>query len=169
MKTVKVTIVGTLLVVDYCSKSRINEEEGFNDLYYFDACWDELDALYVDGNEEENLIKKKGKYVKDNTYWHDLLSEDGDHPLPVEMHTRHFQPVEADYNIGLADDEEFDIKKVQLVKSLEFDTFDIPYYICAMFILYDGKKVMTYDFDDYCPEEKCYNEFEIDELYDRPY
>ena len=93
MKEVKVRIVGDLLIVDYCSKKVMDEAEddGFDKFcsnYWVTGAWDKVEALYVDDNEEENLVKKKGKYAKTREFFHDLFSEDGDHPLPVEVHYR---------------------------------------------------------------------------------
>lgn len=170
MKEVKVRIVGDLLIVDYCSKKVMDEAEddGFDKFcsnYYVTGAWDKIEALYVDDNEEENLVKKKGKYVKTREFFHDLFSEDGEHPLPVEVHYRCYDGKEIEYIIELEDDEEFDIKKVQLVKSdYEVDLF--PYFILCEKILYDGKEIEANpDFNDwsqYCPEEKMYDEGEID-------
>ena len=158
MKKVKIRIKGDLLVLDYC-----NVELDFLDNYYCTCAWNSIEEMYVN-DDEENVVKKKGKYVKTKEYFHDLFSEDGDHPLPVECHTKIYENVYADYEIRLEDDEEFDIKKVQLVKSdYECDAF--PYFIIACHILYDGKEVITYDLDEFCPEEKMYYEFIIDSLY----
>lgn len=158
MKKVKITIKGDLLVLDYC-----NVELDFLDNYYCTCAWNSIEAMHVN-DDEENVVKKKGKYVKTKEYFHDLFSEDGDHPLPVECHTKVYQNVYADYEIELEDNEEFDIKKVQLVKSdYECDAF--PYFIIACHILYDGKEVITYDLDEFCPEEKMYSEFIIESLY----
>ena len=54
------------------------------------------------------LIKKKGKYVKVRDYFHNLFSEEGDHPLPVDLHIRDYdyEDVEFVYEIELEDDEE---------------------------------------------------------------
>lgn len=171
MKQVKVTIYGTLVIVDYCSKKVIEEnikneeaedkESAFSCSYYMTGAWDKIEALYVDGNEEENLVKKKGKYIKTLNYFHELFKEDGEHPLPVEVHYRNYENVSLDYIIELKDDEDFDIKKVQLVKS-DYEVELFPYFIICGKIMYDGREVENNDWSDYCPEEKCYNEDVID-------
>lgn len=177
MKEVKVRIVGDLVIVDYCSQKIIDEniesgecddEEGaFSSYYYVTGAWNKVEALYVDDNEEENLVKKKGKYVKTREFFHNLFSEDGDHPLPVKIHYRYYYNQELEYVIELEDDEEFDIKKVQLVKS-DYEVSAFPYFILCQHILYDGKEIASNDeFNDwteYCPEEKMYNEGEIEEF-----
>lgn len=165
MKQVKITIKGDLVIVDYCSQSLINEDEDFNCNYYETGAWDKIEAMYIDDNEAENLVKKKGKYVKTKEHFHELFKEDGDHPLPVEVHYRWYYNQELDYVIELEDDKEFDIKKVQLVKS-DYECALFPYFILCDHILYDGKEIEnTYWLDAYCPEDKLYNEAIIDELY----
>lgn len=167
MKEIEITIEGDLIAVDYCATKRYEEGEEFNDVYYVTYGWDKVNEMRVDGVEgidnEENVVKKKGKYVKTREFFHDLFSEEGEHPLPVEIHDRYYYGVQASYILQLPDDEEFDIKKVQLVKS-DYEVELYPYFIIANYILYDGKKVETWDLDDYCPEEKCYNEFTIDKF-----
>ena len=168
MKTVKITILGDILAIDYCSTSLYDEDNDFYNNYYLTCGWDRLESLKVDDGEE-NLIKKKGKYVKTKEFFHEKMGPESDHPLPVEVHARTYCNVEIEYNIELEDDEEFDIKKVQLLKSIEFDTTELPYFIVADYILYDGKKVKTEDTSDFCPEEKCHDEGELTEFVDRDY
>ena len=69
MKKVTITIEGTIQICEYASTCK-----EFYDTFYMTLGWHTVDALYVDGNEEENLIKKKGKYVKVDDYFHDLFS-----------------------------------------------------------------------------------------------
>lgn len=173
MKEVKITIKGDLLIIDYCSqkviKSEMKENEesyygAFCSNYYVTGGWDKIEGLYVDDGEE-NVVKKKGKYVKTKEYFHELFKKNGDHPLPVEIHYRFYYKQELDYIIELEDDEEFDIKKVQLVKS-EYECEHFPYFILCEKILYDGKDVYNDELTEYCPDEKSYNESIIDELYD---
>ena len=167
MKEVKIRIVGDLVIVNYCSKKVMEfgeEDEPYSNFasnYYVTGAWDKLEAMYVNDNEEENVIKKKGKYVKTLEYFHDLFKKDGEHPLPVEFHYRYYYGQELEYVIELEDDEEFDIKKVQLIKS-DYEIEVFPYFILCEKILYDGKEVLANDkFNDwteYCPDEKSYNE-----------
>lgn len=177
MKQVKIKIKGDLVIVDYCSKKMMEELAGndeyddeydvFASNYYVTGAWDKVEALYVDDDEDNNLVKQKGKYVKTKEYFHDLFSEDSDHPLPVEVHFRYYEEQELEYVVELEDDEEFDLKKVQLIKS-DYEVQLFPYFILCSKILYDGKEVLTNDeFNDwteYCPEEKTYNEGTIDEF-----
>lgn len=164
MKEIKITIKGDIIALDYCSTTLYSEDEDFFGNYYLCCGWEKLTEMWIDDNEEENVIKQKGKYVKTKEFFHNLFSEDGDHPLPIECHTRVYYNQEISYLIELQDDEEFDIKKVQLVKS-DYECQEFPYWIIADYILYDEKEIPTDETDDYCPETKCYNEFIIDSLY----
>ena len=179
MKEVKIRIKGDLVIVDYCSHKVIDEniksgecddEEGaFLSYYYVTGAWDKVEALYVNDNEDENLIKAKGKYVKTREFFHKLFAEDGEHPLPVKIHYRYYYGQELEYIIELEDDEEFDIKKVQLVKS-DYEISEFPYYILCQHILYNGKEIEANpdynDWTEYCPEEKMYDEGEVDSFID---
>ncbi len=158
MKT-KVKILCDLLVVDYCSK-----ELDFLDNYYMFFGMENITALYANDDEENNLIKEKGKYIKTKDHLHKLFN--GDDPvgnLPVECHSRMYYEQEIEYVIE--HDGEFDIKKLQLVKS-DYECPEFPYLIIADYIMYDGKEIQECsDLCDYDVESKCYNEFEITELY----
>lgn len=160
MKEVKIFINGELDVMEYCSQSLITEEESFYDQYYVTCGWSKIDSIYVNpddpySDDNENVTKQKGKYVKTKEYFHDLFSEDGYHPLPVEVHERDFSDITLCYIIELEDDEEFDIKQLQLIKS-DYECLNIPYFILAEKILYKGKEV---EVDD---EDGEYSSFGID-------
>lgn len=160
MKQVKITIEGTIQICEYAST-----EKEFYDTFYMTLGWYTVDALYVNDDENENLIKKKGKYVKVGDYFHDLFSEEGDHPLPVEVHLRETHGSDRfSYIINLEDDEDFDIKKVQLVKSNN-EIECCPYFILARHILYDGKEIVVNEEDEYlCTgiDGRYYSEYVID-------
>lgn len=177
MKEVKITVVCEILCLEYCSqyvmKKYIAEEDpdadmddAFANCYYATYGMENIEALYVNDNEEENLIKKKGKYVKTKEFFHDLWSENSEHPLPIELHARIMPKMELEYNIKLEDDEEFDIKKVQFVKSdYEFDI--CPYFIIADHILYDGKEIGEYGYlCDVGIEGRSCDKFVVESLYD---
>lgn len=152
MKT-KVTIKGDLYILDYCSKSLIDEENDFVSQYYTTGGWIKIESLTVNDGDE-NLVKKKGKYSINPNLLRDMIN-----PLPAEIHYRNYYEQELEYEIE--HEEPFDIKKLQIEKSTyEFD--EIPFFICADYVLYDGKKFYNYDIGDYEVESKCYNEFEIE-------
>jgi hypothetical protein len=151
MKTIKITITGEPLVVDYC-----NTDLDFSDNYYTQVGWTSVSGVFVNDNPE-NVIKKKGKYFITSELWHTLLSPDGDHPLPVELHMRTFAKTSFNYSIEIPDDQDFDIKKLQLIKSnYELEVF--PYFIDAHSIVYDGKEFTTKDDEDYCIGGRSYDE-----------
>lgn len=160
--------MGTLVMIDYCSQSLMNED---NDDFLLNYCqtagfldWED-GGLFVNDDMENDLMKKKGKYVKTKEHFTSLFRKDGQHPLPVTLHTRSYSCVEAEYIIEHED--EFDIKKVQLVKS-DYELDEFPYLIIADYILYDGKQIdVECELYDICPEEKLHNTIEVD--YDLPY
>lgn len=178
MKKVKIRIQGDLVIVDYCSKKKMQELvdgdeyddecDVFANNYYVTGAWDEISALYVDDDEDNNLVEQKGKYVNTKEFFHDLFSEDGGHPLPVEVHYEYYYEQELEYVIRLKDDEEFDIKKVQLIKS-EDEISLFPYFVLCEKILYDGKDVLANpeynEWSEYCPDEDdSYDEDIIEEF-----
>lgn len=163
MKQVKITIEGDILAVDYCSNSLIDEDNDFTSQYYLVCGWNKIEAMHVD-DSEENVVKKKGKYVKTVEMMHRLMGPDSDHPLPCELHARIYYNQSIDYVIELADEDEFDIKKVQLEKS-DYELECLPYFIAAGYILYDGKRIDTDGDMDYCPEMKMYDVWEVEEFY----
>ena len=171
MKKVKVTIEGTILICEYASEQAMESEEGgFDSVYYMTLGWDTLKGLYIDEDEGENLIKKKGKYHKSYEYFHNLFSEDGEHPLPVEVHLRSSSYDEKfDYIIDLEDSEEFDIKKLQLIKS-DYEIEPCPYFIVAEKIMYDGKEFSLTDeswdvYSEYSIDGRFCEEHTVDQFY----
>lgn len=162
MKQVQVQIQGEILVVEYSSK----QYEDFYDNYYMTLGWNRIDSITVG---DVDITKKKGKYIKTKKYFHDLFAEDGTHPLPVEVHARTFDNGDTfTYMIKLDDNEEFDPKLFQLVKSdYEFD--GMPYFILVEYVMYNGKEIQVYEQDDYVDygiEGRYCDEWTVDELYD---
>lgn len=120
-------------------------------------------GLFVNDDRDNDLMKQKGKYVKTKEHFHELFKENGEHPLPVTLHARSYRHVESEYIIEHED--EFDIKKVQLVKS-DYEIEAFPYLIIADYILYDGKRVdVECELYDIWVEEKIYDTIEVDSFY----
>lgn len=143
MKTVKVTIKGTILTCEYASQKFYDEADDidFDTSYFFTLGWQKIDAMYIDDNEDVNVVKKKGKYVQTRNYFHKLFADDGYYPLPVDVHLCSTGGGDTfSYIINLEDDEEFDIKKVQLINS-DYEISPCPYFILVEKIMYDGKEV----------------------------
>ena len=136
MKKIKITITGRPLVMDYC-----NTDKDFDSEYYTVVGWDSLEELHVNDGED-NLIKKKGKYATTDKYFHELFSDEGDHPLPVDIRTVSLPTEVFTYWVEIPDNEEFDLKKLQLIKS-SYEVERFPYFIPADCILYAGKPFET--------------------------
>ena len=146
---VEVTIHGHLEILEYCSQSLINEEESFNDNYYVTYGWSGFDSIEV-GTE---TIKKIDSYLVRKAYFAELFKADGPHPLPVDARWRDEENVEATYIIELADDEEFDIDKIEFVEADDApEVFEDCRFI-ADHILYDGKEIVTDSLSDYSAED----------------
>ena len=166
MKEVTITIKGTLLVLEYCSQKVMkelvkageyqNQTSAFEGEFYTDVYWTKVDALLINGEEGNNLIQNVGPIARTIDYFHNLFSDS--HPLPVELHFKQ-QNEELDYIIEIGDDEEFDIKKLQLIYSNELantDGYSLPDYPQAILgskILYKGKEVEVLEDDDF--DYKC--------------
>lgn len=108
-----------------------------------------------DEGEDIDITKKKGKYIISETYFKEM-----------GLIVPHFAQVKnlneyiiCEYEIQLNDDEEFDPKKLQLVKS-NYEYEFLPYGIMTEYIVYDGKK-FGYDTvdsitDDRGDHEPCF-------------
>lgn len=96
MKQIKIKITGDIIALDYCTQD-LPEDEDFYGNYYLTCGWNTVTGLYVN-DIEDNVVKQKGKYVKTKEFFHDLFSEEGDHPLPVDCHARVYCDEEAEYN-----------------------------------------------------------------------
>lgn len=149
MKKVKVTLTGEAICMEYCSQTYYegDPEQDFLDNYYCMSFLKTVDALYVDDDWDENFVKQKGKYLKTKEYITDnLMGMNTDHPIPVDVHIDTHSSCEFNYEIELNDDEEFDIKKLQLVKS-DYEVHFMPYAIIVEYIMYDNKKIEISDPD----------------------
>ena len=167
MKKVKITITGDIIATNYCGLSLIDEDNDFLSQCYLTCGWNKVTGMYIDAPEDtdfdeyegDNMIKKSGGYSGTNGFFHDLWnSEDSDHILPVECHSRIYNNEYVDYIIRLRDDEEFDIKKVQIQKSKN-EIEKLPDYMVADYILYNGLIVMNVSDFEYYPDEKIYDEW----------
>ena len=160
-----ITIVGTIRGVLYCSKSLIDEENSFWDNYYQTFGFESISEIRV-GDNEENIIKQKGKYIKTKEYFHDLFREDGFHPLPVIVRSAIDDEYEVQYEIEVMG--EFDPKKLQLIKS-DYEFIGMPYFILTDDIMYDGVKYQisqdSYDMIDEQYDDRDAEEWEVDEFY----
>lgn len=101
----------------------------------------DLEGVYV-GNEgfeeSEDITKKKGKYIKRD----DVLKKD--YKLNPPFYVRCINSgteIVNTFCVELEDDEEFDPKKLQLIKS-DYEVEFLPYGIVTDTIVYDGKEII---------------------------
>lgn len=140
------------------------EDEGWldGDLYEIAFILD-LEGVYV-GNEEYSedvdITKEKGKYIKRT----DILKNDC--KLTPPFYVRCINGETEIVNticIELEDDEEFDPKQLQLVKS-DYEVEFLPYGIVSDCILYKGKKIVVDNESEY--RDKGWNRpFVCEEFY----
>ena len=114
-----------------------------------------LEGVYV-GNkefsEDEDITKKKGKYINKT----DILKNCK--RLTVPMYVRCINCNTDIYNtfcIELEDNEEFDPKQFQLVKS-DYEVDFIPYGIMSDRVVYKDKTIYCHNDEEY--RDKCQNE-----------
>lgn len=114
-----------------------------------------LEGVYV-GNkefsEDEDITKKKGKYINKT----DILKNCK--RLTVPMYVRCINCNTDIYNtfcIELEDNEEFDPKQLQLVKS-DYEVDFIPYGIMSDRVVYKDKTIYCHNDEEY--RDKCQNE-----------
>ena len=160
MKTVKIKMSGHMLgfikeVIIDPDFGDIDETEQFEleDAGKLDGnmiqfvVMDELQSLtaVVDG-EEIDIQKTKGKYIKSKSVLKERLGiQDNEKLWFGELED---DDVDVEYEIELQDDEEFDPKKLQFVKS-DYELDFLPFAIIVEWIVYDGKKYYTEDTDNW--------------------
>lgn len=159
-----VAFIGAQLTCDELNRETVQsysyiselDDDGFidNDTCSWLVFLKTLDSLTAtdENGEVMDIAKKKGKYVKTTTFIKETLGTNERFVFqPVTENTDRYE-----YTIELADDEEFDPKKLQLVKS-DYEVDFLPYGILAEYIMYDGKKICTDSYYEYEEEYKaCY-------------
>lgn len=124
------------------------------------------DYFHKDNN---NYIDEIGEFHNVGDYFHKLFAPDSDHPLPIDLHVARTNDYEKlKYVLELEDDEEFDIKKVQLVYSYN-EIAPLKDFILAEKIMYDGRDISVENFhDEYSHFEIAdvgiYEEYEVEEF-----
>jgi hypothetical protein len=125
------------------------EEDGLvdGDLHEYFAYLEDLKVFVIDkNNNETDITKGKGKYVNSkNFYSKPFIPKDGGVANAVAILAGRGNNVTY-YTIELNDDEEFDPKKLQLVKS-DYEFKFLPYGIVSECIMYDGKEIRTDDYE----------------------
>lgn len=161
MKKIYVTISGEIFVHDYCSKSK-----DFNSNYYTTLEWAGIDQVSIDGADDidpdEDMRDDIGDDFNDNQFFHKMYSAEGGQEPPIEDRFCEKGEMDLNYVINLEDNQEFDMKKLQIVRSEE-ELELWPSYITADYVLYDGKPVRCVDGDDLCID--IYDDYETVEIY----
>lgn len=100
--------------------------------------WDLDDEGAID------ITKKKGKYVLTSNYFSGVYGLNA----PFYYTQRNFCEIYETFSIELQDDEEFDPKKFQLIKS-DYELDFLPFAIAARMAMYDGKSIFADPSDGY--------------------
>ena len=140
MENIESEFQNKLNEIDLTSDSSALEDEGIldGDLYDIPFILSDLEITWKYEGGEEHSITKKGKYIKSKDY----LSSKFNSPFYVQ--TIASGHIEEWFKSEISDDEEFDPKKLQLVKS-DYEVDFLPYGIVVDHIYYDGKKYDWYD------------------------
>ena len=145
--------------IDLSNSFRELEEEEILDanLNEIDVILDDVVVLYTENEEPVydpedegavDITKKKGKYVMVDNYFSDYLNL----KCPIWVEQINHCDISNTYMIELEDDEEFDPKKLQLIKS-DYEVKFLPYGIITSLIMYDGKYYNCVCSDGYDPED----------------
>ena len=130
------------------------EDEGLvdGDLFELPFILEDVEVFYTEGSEPVwniedgiDITKKKGKYLLIN----DLLSERCKLKSPFYVDQINYCVINEAFMIELEDDEEFDPKKLQLIKS-DYEVQFLPFGITTYAVVYNGKIV-------YCEPNDGYN------------
>lgn len=149
------------------------EDEGYldGDLYELPLILEDVQVLQSSNPEKPvwdlddegaiDITKKKGKYVLTKNYFSGVCGLNA----PFYYTQRNFCEIYETFSIELQDDEEFDPKKFQLIKS-DYELDFLPYAIISTTAMYDGKVILADPGDGYNDKGDCdsgiYNE-------DQPY
>lgn len=138
------------------------EEDGWldDDLYEVAVIKEGVEVSVSDDpytDEGIDITKSKGKYVMANNYFSHFIGK----TTPFFYMEIRYCDIEEWFRIELNDDEEFDPKKLQLIKS-DYELSFLPYAIATTHIMYDGKIYRAMMGDGYYPnsyeDKHIYNE-----------
>jgi hypothetical protein len=88
----------------------------------------------VDDEGAVDVTSKKGKYIFVDNYFSDFLSL----KCPIWAQQINMGEIISTFHIEMEHDEEFDPKKLQLIKS-DYEVKFLPYGVVSSLIVYDGK------------------------------
>lgn len=170
MKTVIITVKGKGPI--YWMEN-LNDPENYENVPLDEELWDLEDDGYLDGDLYElpliledilvlqssnpekpvwdlddegaiDITKKKGEYILTNNYFSGVCEL----KAPFYYTQRNFCEIYETFSIELQDDEEFDPKKFQLIKS-DYELDFLPFAIAARMAMYDGKSIFADPSDGY--------------------
>lgn len=98
--------------------------------------WDECDEGAID------ITKKKGKYILTKNYFSEVIGVNS----PFYYQQIKYCRIMETFTICLEDNEEFDPKKFQLIKS-DYELSFLPYAIVSQLAMYNGK-LLSADFGE---------------------
>ena len=183
MKNIFITIEGIITICEYCSWSKYKKydlglyDEDAAQIVFDDECnmvngWSGLKGVYVQidfDKNNRNLINEIGKPYTVRNYFHKLFSSNGNHPLPIDLRVgRTIDWEKLMYCLEIEDDEEFDIKKIQLIYSYN-EIEPLKDFVLAEKIMYDGKEIDVNNFhNEYSHFELAdvglYDEYEVEDF-----
>lgn len=132
------------------------EDEGWldGDLYELPLILEDVQVLQssdpdnpvwdADDDGAIDITKKKGKYILTSNYFSGVNGL----KTPFYYSQRRYCEICEMFTIELQDDEEFDPKKFQLIKS-DYELSFLPYAIIPTMVMYDGKVIFKDDSDGY--------------------
>lgn len=138
------------------------EEEGYldGDLYELPLILEDVQVLQSSNPEKPvwdlddegaiDITKKKGKYILTNNYFSGICGLNA----PFYYTQRNYCEIYETFCIELEDDEEFDPKKFQLVKS-DYELDFLPFAIISTMAMYDGKTIFADPSDGYRDKGDC--------------
>ena len=135
------------------------EDDGIldGDMYELPFALEDIQVLYTEGevpvsNVDDNgaidITKEKGKYLLVN----DLFSNHYQFNAPFYVEQFNYCGLQEHFVIELEDDEEFDPKKLQLIKS-DYELEFLPFAISMGVVLYNGKLITAEIGDGYLSKE----------------
>lgn len=129
------------------------EDEGLldGDLFELPFILEDVEVFYTEGSEPVwdiedgiDITKTKGKYLLIN----DLFSERCKLKSPFWVEQTNYCVINEAFMIELEDDEEFDPKKLQLIKS-DYEVQFLPFGISVYAVVYNGKLIYMEPTDGY--------------------
>lgn len=151
-----ITLTGRGIII-----GTINDPEDNGDIIEYAMILEDVKVVLDD---EIDITKQKGKYIKDKSWIKDhcLLTEEPPYYFRIMEDTFDFE-----YNFDL-DVEDFDPKKLQLIKS-DYELEFLPYGIVSDAIMYDGEPIWAREEDLETNLEYGFTSYRIEQVDEMPY